>query len=161
LLCSIVCKLSLSFYTASVETGPTISQNSAFFRRNRMVQESWRPSFELNKLLYVPAGDAAPAQWKRKGDLLVGEFFPSCLLAGGAGGPTDEAGAPLPASFEEAKQVGLPNAPISLLLGYEEMAELGGAQAALDATELEQDRRRTAIVQDIMAGRYRTLRFKD
>jgi hypothetical protein len=61
--------------------------------------------------------------------------------------------------IEEAEQVGLFKVPISLLRGDEEMAELEALKAVLDATARGQDQPRTAIVQGIMAGRYRTLRF--
>jgi hypothetical protein len=30
--------------------------------------------FEMNEQVFVPAGDGAPPQWMRKGDLLLGEF---------------------------------------------------------------------------------------
>ena len=44
-----------------------------------MGDDQWiATEFELNELPYVPAGDGAPAQWKRKG-MRVGEFKRHCL----------------------------------------------------------------------------------
>ena len=62
--------------------------------------------------------------------------------------------------IDQARQVGLPDVPISLLLEEEEMSELVALELTLDAQQREQDRPRSDRTGH-RGGRYWKLRFKD
>jgi hypothetical protein len=116
--------------------------------------------FELNERVFVPAGDGAPAQWKVKGELMVGEFGRYARGLGEAAALQTKRAKRYSELIEEAarRAGGDCSKSIRSLLTHDELAELTALKLTLDATEREQDRRQAAIDRDIDAGRYRVIR---
>lgn len=114
-----------------------------------MDDEMIETDFELNEQVFVPAGDGAPSQWKRKADLLFGEFDRHVQHFQAAADLQMERTTRYCELLEQAPKV-----------SDEEMVELAALKQILDAQAREQDRRQAAIDRDIAAGRYRVLRRK-
>lgn len=115
-----------------------------------MSNDEWiETDFELSEQVFVPAGDGAPSQWKRKADLLVGEFDRYVQWLRAAADLQMERTTRYCELLEEARK-----------LEDEELIELATLKQILDAQEREQDRRQAAIDRDIAAGRYLVLRRK-
>jgi len=113
--------------------------------------------FELEEQVFVPAGDGEPAQWKTKGDLNLAEAQRHSHWACAQADLHLERLRRYYALIDGAKAVGLPSAPISLLLDEEEMAELTALKLTLDVQEREHDRRPALIDRDIAAGKFITI----
>jgi hypothetical protein len=128
------------------------------------MSDEWiETDFELNEQVFVPASDGAPAQWKPKADLLVGEFARHVEWLKVETDLQGERVRRYIAIRDQAERRcgGNHAARFSDVLTREEIDEYWTLKRTLDAQEREQDRRQAAIDRDIAAGRYRVLRWKD
>jgi hypothetical protein len=124
---------------------PAIQNGDATMDEDEIIETE----FELNELVFVPAGDGAAAQWMRKGDLHVGEFDRHVQHLKATADLQMERTTRYCELLREARK-----------LEDGELAELAALKLILDAQEREQDRRQPAIDRDIAAGRYLALRRK-
>ncbi len=107
--------------------------------------------WQMNEQVFVPAGDGAPAQWKRMGSLTAGEFGRHVEWHEDEHKKTDERMDRRLALIAEARRrAGCNDVTI---LTPEEFDELVGLHMTIDATMREVGKRQAAIDRDISAGR--------
>ena len=101
--------------------------------------------FEMDELVFVPAGESGPAQWKRKGDLQPGQFSRYAehqhAEAVAFGADCERQMAWLAEARERP-------------LGDDEQAEVEALWAKMKARNDAIEKREAAIERDLKAGRY-------